>query len=354
MKLVLNALISDRSAQMLVRTRLKSVAARMGFPEIYKERILLVANELMSNHQKFSIGAGLLQVWESASPFPALDLFALDHGPGIPDVSLALQDGFSTAHTLGQGLGSIRRSADEFAIHSTPESRFSRRPWQGTAVWARFHSDARAREEARNRKGWRFGRFVRALHDNVYNGDVLKIRSEKNRLAWIHLDGLGHGREAGTVGDAIRDLPVTDVPPDAMLSLVDERLVGRRGACGICGVATPDKITLAGLGDLMVRRIPSDLPQPPPFPGGVLGQGGNRIRCQELPAGAGEGLLTASDGLASHWHWHEFPGLSGKHPQLAAFLLGNLLGRENDDKSLFILSCSKTDAMPPGTCGGHR
>lgn len=42
-----------------------------------------------------------------------------DRGPGIPDIGQALQDGFSTAKSLGLGLGGARRLVNEFDIAST-------------------------------------------------------------------------------------------------------------------------------------------------------------------------------------------------------------------------------------------
>jgi len=43
---------------------------------------------------------------------------ARDGGPGIPDVALALQDGFSTSGSLGLGLPGAKRLMDEFEISS--------------------------------------------------------------------------------------------------------------------------------------------------------------------------------------------------------------------------------------------
>jgi serine/threonine-protein kinase RsbT len=43
---------------------------------------------------------------------------ARDHGPGIPDVSRALQVGFSTGKGLGLGLPGVRRLMDEFTVAS--------------------------------------------------------------------------------------------------------------------------------------------------------------------------------------------------------------------------------------------
>ncbi len=49
-----------------------------------------------------------------------------DSGPGIADLDEAMQDGFSTAGSLGLGLPGSRRLVDEFAIES--------RPGEGTRV----------------------------------------------------------------------------------------------------------------------------------------------------------------------------------------------------------------------------
>lgn len=47
-----------------------------------------------------------------------LVVIAEDHGPGIPDVGLALQDGYSTSGGLGLGLPGAKRLMDEFEITS--------------------------------------------------------------------------------------------------------------------------------------------------------------------------------------------------------------------------------------------
>jgi serine/threonine-protein kinase RsbT len=55
-----------------------------------------------------------------------ISVTASDDGPGIPDVSQALRDGFSTSGSLGLGLPGVRRLMDEFEITSQPS--------QGTTV----------------------------------------------------------------------------------------------------------------------------------------------------------------------------------------------------------------------------
>ncbi|HWP69417.1 MAG TPA: ATP-binding protein, partial [Rectinemataceae bacterium] len=55
-----------------------------------------------------------------------IEISAQDEGPGIPDVDLAMQEGYSTANEwvrslgfgAGMGLPNVKRVADEFSIQS--------------------------------------------------------------------------------------------------------------------------------------------------------------------------------------------------------------------------------------------
>lgn len=51
---------------------------------------------------------------------PGVEVVVNDHGPGIADVELALQEHQSTGGTLGLGLSGTRRLVDEFEIVSEP------------------------------------------------------------------------------------------------------------------------------------------------------------------------------------------------------------------------------------------
>lgn len=44
-----------------------------------------------------------------------------DKGPGIPDVDLAMQDGYSTSRGMGVGLPGTKRIMDEFDIQTQPD-----------------------------------------------------------------------------------------------------------------------------------------------------------------------------------------------------------------------------------------
>ena len=61
---------------------------------------------------------------------------ARDDGPGIVDVDLAMNDGYSSAGSLGLGLPGARRLMDEFELDSSPErgTTITMRKWKAGAA----------------------------------------------------------------------------------------------------------------------------------------------------------------------------------------------------------------------------
>jgi serine/threonine-protein kinase RsbT len=61
-----------------------------------------------------------------------LQLVFEDSGPGIPDIGRAMTDGFTTARSMGLGLGGARRLVNEFEISSEPAAgtRITLRQWK--------------------------------------------------------------------------------------------------------------------------------------------------------------------------------------------------------------------------------
>jgi serine/threonine-protein kinase RsbT len=51
-------------------------------------------------------------------PRAGIRLTFVDNGPGIPDIQLALRDGFTTGNGLGLGLSGSKRLVNEFEIDS--------------------------------------------------------------------------------------------------------------------------------------------------------------------------------------------------------------------------------------------
>lgn len=334
-RLLLEQPQQGESSQILVRTKLRAVVQRMGFSPVQQERAELVCTEVLTNQQKYGRG-GLLQLWESQWPVPALELFALDYGPGIPELGRAFEDGYTTSGTLGRGLGAIRRLADEAAVYSVVDDGRRRRPWHGVAVWARFDTREAPLQP------YRFGGFLRAYNDDVHNGDLLCVRTHAGRLAWLHMDGLGHGREAEESVTGLDEALERDEAPDAVIDRVSRVLEGRRGGVGVAGELDGEAARLCGVGDITAAAVDGDK-HTLPFAPGVLGHAHRRCAPQRVELAEGTMVLTASDGIRRTWEAASFPGLWTLHPQMVALVMGNVLGRGNDDKSLFVAGMNKED-----------
>ena len=102
-----------------VRRRVREVSAQMGLSLVDQTKIITAASELARNTIIYG-GGGTMQVQALNGPRAGIRLTFEDHGPGIPDVELALRDGFTTGSGLGLGLGGSKRLVNEFDIVSRP------------------------------------------------------------------------------------------------------------------------------------------------------------------------------------------------------------------------------------------
>ena len=111
-----------RSDEDIVRARQEGrvLAQRHGFSGTDLTFIATAISEIARNIVSYA-GAGEITLrMAEALQGRAILVVARDEGPGIPDVGLAMQDGFSTSNSLGLGLPGCRRLMDEFEIASEP------------------------------------------------------------------------------------------------------------------------------------------------------------------------------------------------------------------------------------------
>lgn len=103
-------------ARHLVRAQTKE----MGFGLVDQTRLTTVASELTRNILLYA-GEGKMildQVINGTETSLKIDF--IDEGPGIPDVELAMKDGYTSGEGLGNGLPGSKRLVDEFRIVSEP------------------------------------------------------------------------------------------------------------------------------------------------------------------------------------------------------------------------------------------
>ena len=100
-----------------VRRRVREVATKLGFTLVDQTKVVTAASELARNTLIHG-GGGKLEITTLNGPRVGLRLTFEDKGQGIPDIQLALRDGFTTGAGLGLGLGGAKRLVNEFNITS--------------------------------------------------------------------------------------------------------------------------------------------------------------------------------------------------------------------------------------------
>lgn len=122
----------------LARKRVREQAVALGFSTIDQTKLVTAASELARNTLVYG-GGGDMHVEQVTKPGKkGLRLVFADQGPGIPDVTLALTDGYTTGGGMGLGLSGARRLCSEFDLETAVG--------QGTRVtitqWTRASSRA--------------------------------------------------------------------------------------------------------------------------------------------------------------------------------------------------------------------
>jgi serine/threonine-protein kinase RsbT len=96
----------------------RNMAKMLGFGVIDRARIATAISELARNLILYTDGGHIaLQVIEDKGRI-GIQVVCTDEGPGIADIELVMQDGYSSQRGLGMGLPGTRRLMDEFEIES--------------------------------------------------------------------------------------------------------------------------------------------------------------------------------------------------------------------------------------------
>ena len=109
-----------------LRKHVRERAVAIGLSLVDQTKLVTAASELGRNTIKYG-GGGACHLDKLDDGFrKGVGLLFVDNGPGIPDLDLALRDGYTTGGGLGLGLSGSKRLVDEFEIDT--------RVGEGTAV----------------------------------------------------------------------------------------------------------------------------------------------------------------------------------------------------------------------------
>jgi anti-sigma regulatory factor (Ser/Thr protein kinase) len=287
----------------------------------------LLATELATNLVKHAMGGRLLV---NVSGHGAVQLVAVDRGPGIADVAAAMADGYTTTSSLGGGLGACRRGASQFDLYS--------RPGEGTVVLARVGPGA-----AEPSGMVEVGGLITPHPDESAVGDGYGLAWEQDRMTVGVVDGLGHGVAAAEARRAALDVLEQQPTLDSvgLLRELDAGLRVTRGAAA--AIAQIDmwsrQLTFAGLGNVTGRLYRPGASQTLVSRPGILGAG-QQPRLHRLVSAdwkAPAVLVMHTDGINSRWDPADYPGADRYHPAIMAALIWRDAKRGNDDATVVVV-----------------
>lgn len=110
--------IRSSSDVVLIRQKVRTWAVELKFSLVDQTKIVTAASELARNTVDYGKGGTVTLETLYVGTRKGLRLTFEDNGPGIPDIDLALTDGYTTGGGLGLGLSGAKRLMNEFEIAS--------------------------------------------------------------------------------------------------------------------------------------------------------------------------------------------------------------------------------------------
>lgn len=319
--------VADPSEIGEVRRFALGAAAKLGFDETRAGEVGIVSTELATNLLRHAGGGWVVGRVCRDGDGGVLELLSLDKGPGIPDISRAMQDGFSTSSGgSGAGLGAMSRLSDAFDIHSVPGI--------GTAVLTRFGGAGAGPEDIE------VGALSLPYPGEEVCGDAWEIGRTLERCSIAVIDGLGHGTEAGAAAqEAVRVIAAQKRrTPEQVLESVHGAIRHTRGAAMALAEIEigSHRVRYAGVGNIVgATAFPGVVRRMVSFDG-TVGHEVHKIQGFDYTLEPGHVLIMHSDGLKSHWQLERYPGLLMRDPFLIAGVLYRDYCRGYDDATVVV------------------
>ncbi|MCX5540910.1 SpoIIE family protein phosphatase [Paraburkholderia sp. CNPSo 3076] len=354
--------IGDASGVAYARRGAAEAARIAALSETDAGRLAIVLTEAATNILKHA-GHGELLVGALEG---AVELIALDSGPGMTDVGIALADGHSTTGTPGTGLGAIRRLSNQFAIYSQPGA--------GTVLRVLVQKSGGNAARAAFTRPEIGGVCVPHPGEEVC-GDGWQAQVDQSGLTLALADGLGHGAEAHVAAVAALDVlrRRAGLAPAALMELSHAalrhtrgaalalvRIDLARGALAFCGTGNisavaygagrpaqrrpPDSRTLDSRSSAGRAHWPASAGAPSAREcyqlvsrNGIVGHTMRGIQEFELTWGENALLVLHSDGIGTRWDLAAWPGLANQPAVVIAAVLYRDFARRRDDATVVVV-----------------
>jgi len=101
-----------------VRQVVRNWSVEFRFGLVDQTKLITAASEIARNTFYYGKGGSLQMEALQENSRVGLRLIFEDHGPGIPNIELAMTDGYTSGTGLGMGLPGAKRLSNEFEISS--------------------------------------------------------------------------------------------------------------------------------------------------------------------------------------------------------------------------------------------
>lgn len=311
------------------RRQTQHLARQLGFNEVETANVAIVITELGTNLLKHTQRGGqlLVQGLKEHDEF-YIDIASTNDGPGSSSPDRWLEDGYSTAQSLGTGLGAVRRLAQRFDLYSEAEL--------GTIVTARMRSNKKVKSS------FDIAAVCRAKPGEIACGDNWAARQDGTLSLLCIIDGLGHGidaaRASATGRDAFFSRPMTESPKDIVQHL-HSKLSGTRGAAvAVAAIDTrTEKLMYCGLGNISGWILTGDERKHLMSDNGTAGYEARKIREWSFPWSRDSRLIMHSDGVSSRCAQARYSGLFRHNAATVAATIYRDHNKSIDDATVAVL-----------------
>jgi anti-sigma regulatory factor (Ser/Thr protein kinase) len=312
-----------------------TLARSLSFDPTIAGQLAIIVTEAATNLVKHGGGGSILLNQIDPEAAPAVEILAIDKGPGMDNVERFLVDGYSTAGSPGNGLGAIARLSTFYEIYSSPGL--------GTVVLAQLSNPPTGpRQASRPPQKFQIGAVSLPKGAETVCGDAWVADVRKQGLRVMVVDGLGHGYGAFQASAAALEIAAAH-SPDSALQLLERIHAGLRATRGAAvSVAEIDLdrgcVDYAGLGNVAGSLVASDGPRRQMVSyNGTAGHNAHKLRDLSYPWLPDSILILHSDGLATHWSLDKYPGLHRHHPSIIAAVLFRDFQRGTDDATVVVV-----------------
>jgi anti-sigma regulatory factor (Ser/Thr protein kinase) len=312
------------------RRKVAEFAHDLQLGEVRSGAAALAATEMATNLVKHAGNGTLLLQRVHENGNSGLRLIAIDKGPGIVDVARALQDGHSTAGSMGSGLGAVRRVSDIFEVYSATGV--------GTLIRSEFWEGNHHHPPVTGTL--RTAAISEPIHGEEECGDGWGLRTFADSLVLMVVDGLGHGVHASEAAREAEQV-LARAQSDSLLGIlqdVHDALKKTRGAAVAVARIQEAKglITFSGVGNISASIVSPGVSRSMASHNGTVGHHMPRVQEFTYPWNADSIVVMHSDGLGSRWDLERYPGIWGKHPSLISAMLHRDFSRGRDDVTVLV------------------